>query len=418
MVSGTTRDESNFLCSALTSRAYPDWPFFVPFADASHLLSQEWLDNQKGKASDIGNRYIYRLITRMRIMTVIRHHSSGEMQPIDLEVGKLAYFCQFFFTVQILFPFILFVQLNTGWNLEAVLSLTDDLDSHLGEDLVDPDQYVLIYGTKWRTEAVLHCRSNKIHPYSVYNILKFVQQRLRKFADSEHYRTGSLWQGILNKNLWNKFGKILITIDGSTYGAESRSFLERHGIFLNTQVKRPGIESRRIRTTWETKRREQGLPLETVSEMMGHNEIDMTSVHYDRDTGSTNLYHKKLRKLQTDWDGDFRNYGVRLSGSVTLDQLRSAIGTNSQEKIIATVAAEIGTIDEPSVIHLLSPLLARKPWIVPIPGTTKLHRLEENIGAADVQLSEQDAADIERAIAAVPVLNARFSAERQKLVSR
>ena len=355
MVSGATRDESNLLCSALTSRVHPDWPFFVSFSEASDLFSSEWLGKQKGKAGDVENRYIYRLITRMRITTTIRHHRSGEMRSIDLEVGKLAYFCQFFFTVQTLFPFILFVQLNTGWNLEAVLSLTDDLDSHLGEDLVDPDQYVLIYGTKWRTEAVLHCRSNKVHPYSVYNILKFVQRQLKKFKDSEHYRTGSLWQGVLYKNLWNKFGKIVITIDASTYGAESRNFLERHGIFLNTEAKRPGIESRRVRTTWETKRREQGLPLETVSEMMGHNSIDITSIHYDRDAGSTSLYHRRLRKLQTDWDDDFRNYGVRLSESVTLDQLRSSIGTNAQEKTVATVASEIGTFYEPSVIHLLSP---------------------------------------------------------------
>lgn len=63
-------------------------------------------------------------------------------------------------------------------------------------------------------------------------------------------------------------------------------------------------------------------------------------------------------------------------------------------------------------------LLARKPWVVPIPGTTKLHRIEENIGAADVQLGEPDAFDIEKAIAAVPVQGARYSAERQKLVSR
>ena len=43
-------------------------------------------------------------------------------------------------------------------------------------------------------------------------------------------------------------------------------------------------------------------------------------------------------------------------------------------------------------------LLAQKPWIVPIPGTTKLHRLEENIAAADIDLSEVDMADIEGAV--------------------
>ena len=44
-------------------------------------------------------------------------------------------------------------------------------------------------------------------------------------------------------------------------------------------------------------------------------------------------------------------------------------------------------------------LLARKPWTVPIPGTTKLHRLEENLGAADVEMTPGDLAEIERAAA-------------------
>ena len=53
-------------------------------------------------------------------------------------------------------------------------------------------------------------------------------------------------------------------------------------------------------------------------------------------------------------------------------------------------------------------LLAQKPWIVPIPGTTKLHRLEENLGAADVELTADDLAEIERAAAAIPVEGERY----------
>lgn len=63
-------------------------------------------------------------------------------------------------------------------------------------------------------------------------------------------------------------------------------------------------------------------------------------------------------------------------------------------------------------------LLAKKPWIVPIPGTTKLHRLEENTEAACVELSADDLAHIEAAVASVPVEGARYSAERQKLVGK
>ncbi|MDM0050444.1 aldo/keto reductase [Variovorax sp. J22R115] len=63
-------------------------------------------------------------------------------------------------------------------------------------------------------------------------------------------------------------------------------------------------------------------------------------------------------------------------------------------------------------------LLAQKPWIVPIPGTTKLPRLEENLGAADVSLSAADLADIEAAVRQTPVQGERYSADRQKLVGR
>ena len=53
-------------------------------------------------------------------------------------------------------------------------------------------------------------------------------------------------------------------------------------------------------------------------------------------------------------------------------------------------------------------LLAQKPWIVPIPGTTKLHRLEENLGGADVELTAQDLAEIERAASAIQVEGERY----------
>jgi aryl-alcohol dehydrogenase-like predicted oxidoreductase len=63
-------------------------------------------------------------------------------------------------------------------------------------------------------------------------------------------------------------------------------------------------------------------------------------------------------------------------------------------------------------------LLAQKPWIVPIPGTTKLHRLEENIGAANVELSPADLRELETAAAKISVQGARYPAELQKMVGR
>jgi aryl-alcohol dehydrogenase-like predicted oxidoreductase len=63
-------------------------------------------------------------------------------------------------------------------------------------------------------------------------------------------------------------------------------------------------------------------------------------------------------------------------------------------------------------------LLAQKPWIVPIPGTTKLHRLEENLGAVSVELSPDDLRQLEAAAAKIQLQGARYPEELQKLVGR
>ena len=63
-------------------------------------------------------------------------------------------------------------------------------------------------------------------------------------------------------------------------------------------------------------------------------------------------------------------------------------------------------------------LLAQKPWIVPIPGTTKLHRLEENLGAAAVELTPDDLREIDGALAKVTVQGDRYPERLQQLVGR
>ncbi|HEV7608474.1 MAG TPA: aldo/keto reductase [Steroidobacteraceae bacterium] len=63
-------------------------------------------------------------------------------------------------------------------------------------------------------------------------------------------------------------------------------------------------------------------------------------------------------------------------------------------------------------------LLAQKPWIVPIPGTTKLHRLEENLGAVAITLSADDLREIDAAASQVAVQGARYPEHLQKMVGR
>lgn len=63
-------------------------------------------------------------------------------------------------------------------------------------------------------------------------------------------------------------------------------------------------------------------------------------------------------------------------------------------------------------------LLSQKPWIVPIPGTTKLHRLEENAGAADIQLSDNDLNEIREGLSQIEIQGHRYSEQAQKMVNR
>ena len=63
-------------------------------------------------------------------------------------------------------------------------------------------------------------------------------------------------------------------------------------------------------------------------------------------------------------------------------------------------------------------LLAQKPWIVPIPGTTKLHRLDENIGAVSVELTTGDLGDIENAASMIAVQGARYPEKLEQMTGR
>ena len=105
---------------------------------------------------------------------------------------------------------------------------------------------------------------------------------------------------------------------------------------------------------------------------------------------------------------DFRNTVPRFSADA-----RSA--NQPLVDAIARIAAEQRVT--PAQVALAW-ILAQKPWMVPIPGTTKLHRLEENIGAAAVELTAADLANIEHAIAGIAVEGARYSPAQEARIDR
>ena len=107
-------------------------------------------------------------------------------------------------------------------------------------------------------------------------------------------------------------------------------------------------------------------------------------------------------------DGDFRKIVPRFSeeNRKANQGLVDTLGTLAEEK--GVTRAQIA----------LAWLLAQKPWIAPIPGTTKIARLQENLGAANVQLTADDLSKIERALAEIAVVGERYPASFQALVNR
>ena len=83
--------------------------------------------------------------------------------------------------------------------------------------------------------------------------------------------------------------------------------------------------------------------------------------------------------------------------------------------LVGTIATEKGAT--PAQVALAW-LLAQRPWIVPIPGTTKVYRLDENLGATDVVLTGDDLARIEQALGGIKVVGERYPASFQNLVNR
>lgn len=106
------------------------------------------------------------------------------------------------------------------------------------------------------------------------------------------------------------------------------------------------------------------------------------------------------------------------------DDFRRTVPRFSDENLAAnhvlvdTVTAMAAKMKVTPAQLALAWVLARAPWIVPIPGTTKLNRLEENIGAADIALSPADLSAIDEAVAAVPIVGDRYSPQHQARIDR
>lgn len=116
----------------------------------------------------------------------------------------------------------------------------------------------------------------------------------------------------------------------------------------------------------------------------------------------------------------------KINGKTTFDKndFRNTVPRFSEENRIANQGL-VDLLDQLAVNKEATPaqialswLLAQKPWIAPIPGTTKLHRLEENLGAAEIELSADELKVIAEALAKIEIQGHRYTEASQKMINR
>ncbi|HYT66654.1 MAG TPA: aldo/keto reductase [Vicinamibacterales bacterium] len=134
---------------------------------------------------------------------------------------------------------------------------------------------------------------------------------------------------------------------------------------------------------------------------LGSNALEVSAIGYGA-MGLTGTYGATVDRQE-----GIRVIRAAVDRGVSLVDTAEAYGPFTNEAQHAT-AAQIA----------LAWLLARKPWIVPIPGTRNLSRLEENLGAASIELTPDDLRDVNDAASKIPVQGARLPEEVLKLTNR
>lgn len=343
--------ERNFkLILATLAQVYPNYPFGMSLDAARNFLNHD--------------RYFYQLpkdemrSVEGRLLRAV-HVTRGNFIYGGAYSGVNLIRAAMHFQLDTLYPFLLHVQINTGWNLESILALTDNLDSHVTDDLIDPENYVVIQSTKRRGQKkgpkVVFHRCNRHRQFGTYRLLKYVESVVTKYKNCQVYCPGQLWQFAVRSHAFMTHPIGFYLENNAHLHSASRNALKRHTF---THFKENTINHGRIRTSYETLRELQGLPLEVISQDMDHADQDTTSTYYASDDTSNAVKDLKIAEYQERIVDDLRNYECRLVESINLAKLREAINQSHAEaersKQLKKAAEAIGT-DEASVLHLISP---------------------------------------------------------------
>jgi hypothetical protein len=327
-------------------KRFPLFPYYLPINEAKGLLNDNNLRNSSNlKAEDPLAYMVNKAVS----------YSCRKIKFMDGTLGKMAVYAAKHFVSDTLYPFFLLALINTGWNVESLLSISDDVDSHVTADLIDPENYVIIHGTKVRGSngrelLKVTRRSNKNKMLDTYQLLKYVESIVTQYKDSPYYRPGYLWQFTIpesQKDIISTFNK------QQHFNGISKRFIERHNFKYFSDS--TGISHPKVRSGYVTIKQLLGGTEQEIGEDLSHKDVGSIT-HYTSDESTNHVLDLTIKKIQKQFVEELTNFKVRGVESTSLRSLRNAINDAKTEqeklKLIKKEAAKLD-LDEKTIIHLL-----------------------------------------------------------------
>lgn len=327
---------------------WPKYPYYMPMNEVQSLFGNVKMDNTED------------CNLRLRIDRLLEANS-GKISFMDGQLGRGAVFAAMHFVPQTIYPFFLLSVILSGFNAECLKFLPDKLDKCVEDDLLDSENYCIIYGYKSRTDRLIPIRCKKKQAFGVYKLLKYVETVVSKYKESEHYVDGVLFQ-FTRQRLATKTDSegLICSFEGRSrrLAQMGENFVKRHGL---ESMFGSSIDARKLRSGYVTVAREAGISTRQIGEQLGHNDAktslpETADKHYLSDIPSVALKIHSIANIQNQFISDICNFRCRVVTSKTLQNLRDSINTAKSDldrnRRIEGIAEELG-FEEKTVVHLL-----------------------------------------------------------------
>ncbi|MFS0882222.1 hypothetical protein [Metabacillus niabensis] len=321
---------------------FPLFPYYLPIDEAKGMLNSNTTKLvAKNPLEFMVNRAVW--------------NSCGRIKFMGGTLGKMAVYASKHFVSDTLYPFFLLALINTGWNVESLLSISDDVDAHITPDLIDPENYIIIHGRKKRGSndkkfLKVTRRSNKNKMLDTYQLLKYVESIITQYKDSPYYMPGYLWQFTIpesQKDIISSFNEHPI------FTMISKRFIERHNFkyFSDTT----GVSHPKVRSGYVSIKQLLGETEGELGEDLSHKHVGSIE-HYISDESTNLVLDLTIKEIQKQFVEDLTNFKVRIVESSSLQSLRNAINDAKTDKeklkLIKKEAVKLH-LDEKTIIHLL-----------------------------------------------------------------